>query len=294
MHAVDGVSFEVNKGEAFGIVGETGCGKTTVGRLMLRLEKPDSGEILFRGDNISKFNRKQTKMLRRQAQMVFQDPFSSLNPMKDVFWCIAEPLRVHKIYNDSRTIKEKVCEMLETVGLPLDFQPKLPDELSGGEKQRVGIARALILGADFVVCDEPVSMLDASIKAGIIALLVKLKQQRALTYVFITHELSVAYTICDRIAVMYAGKIVELANVEQIIKEPLHPYTRLLVDAIPPLYPDARWGSTIPRGEVPYFIEPPSGCRFHPRCGHARDICKVEEPNLEEVTRGHYVACDKV
>jgi len=293
VHAVDGVDFEVTKGQTFGLVGETGCGKTTIGRLLLRLEKLDRGEIYLKGTDISHIGSRKMKEMRRHAQMIFQDPFSSLNPMKNIFWAIAEPLRVHGINNDGSGIKEKVSEMLDTVGLPQDFASKLPDELSGGEKQRVGIAQALALGADFIVCDEPVSMLDASIKAGIVSLLMKLREKFDLTYVFITHELGVAYGICDRIAVMYAGKIVEMATTEQIIKEPLHPYTKLLIDASPPLIPDESWGSSIPTGEVPFYIEPPSGCRFHPRCFNAEDKCKEEEPSLEEAAPGHFVACEK-
>ncbi len=292
VHAVDGINFEVNKGETFGLVGETGCGKTTVGRLLLGLEKLDRGAIYFKGSDISRIKSSQMKDVRRHAQMIFQDPFSSLNPMKNIFWAIAEPLRVHGIYKDGSDTKDKIAEMLETVGLQQDFQSKLPDELSGGEKQRVGIAQALALDPEFIVCDEPVSMLDASIKAGVVSLLMKLKQQNDLTYIFVTHELGVAYAICDRVAVMYAGKIVELASTEQIIKEALHPYTQLLIAASPPLYPDDTWGSTIPSGEVPFYIEPPDGCRFHPRCVNAKDACKEEEPGLKEAAPGHFVACD--
>jgi peptide/nickel transport system ATP-binding protein len=292
VHAVDGVSFDINKGETFGLVGETGCGKTTIGRLLLGLEKPDRGQIFFQGIDISGFGSRQMKALRREAQMIFQDPFSSLNPMKDIYWCIAEPLKVHGIYSSQSEVRDKVSEMLETVGLPQEFHSKLPDELSGGEKQRVGVARALSIGANFIVCDEPVSMLDASIKAGVVSLLMKLKRQMNLTYIFVTHELGAAYAICDRLAVMYTGRMVELASTEKIIKEPLHPYTKLLIDANPPLIPDESWGSTIPAGEVPFFIEPPLGCRYHPRCPKAQDRCKEEDPSLVEAAPGHYVACN--
>ena len=296
IYAVDDVSLEVEKGKTYGVVGESGCGKTTLARLFMRLEKPTSGKMFFKGDDITSFNGKQMKMLRRKMQMIFQDPFGALNPIRTVFHIIAEPVRVHKIFKERHMVKEKVREMLETVGLSSsdDMLSKRPDELSGGERQRVGIARALILGPEFVVCDEAVSMLDASIRADIIALMMKLKKEKNLTYVFITHELGMAQAICDRVAVMYAGKIVEVSNADKIVKEPLHPYTRLLIDAIPPLFPDEEWGKGITEGEVPYFIEPPPGCRFHPRCSSARDICKEEEPDLREVRRGHYVACNNL
>ena len=294
IHAVDGVTFEVKKGETFGIVGESGCGKTTLARLILRLVEPTSGRIFFKGQDITSLNRSEMKRLRRQMQMIFQDPYSSLDPRKNVLNIVAEPLRVHNIAKDGSIIKEKVQESLRLVDLPASesFMAKIPDELSGGERQRVGVARVLILGAEFIVADEPVSMLDANVKAGVTLLMMELKQKIGLTYIYITHEISVAYYICSRIAVMYLGKIVELGNAEEVVNLPLHPYTRLLMEAIPPLHPDDKWGKAISeRGELPLFIEPPSGCRFHPRCPHAQDICKVEEPEFVEVRGGHSVAC---
>jgi peptide/nickel transport system ATP-binding protein len=294
IHAVDGVSFEVRKGETFGIVGESGCGKTTLGRLILRLLKPTSGKIFFKDQDIASLNHSEMKKLRRQMQMIFQDPYSSLDPRKSILSIIAEPLRVHNIAKNSYEIKEKVLESLKTVDLPTseDFLGKIPSELSGGERQRVGIARVLVLGAEFIIADEPVSMLDASVKAGITSLLMGLKQKIGLTYIFITHEIGLAYYICDRIAAMYLGKIVELGEAEEVINTPLHPYTRLLMEAIPPLHPDEKWGKKVlERGELPLYVELPSGCRFHPRCSQAQDICRIQEPELVEFGKNHFIAC---
>ncbi|MFC1905852.1 ABC transporter ATP-binding protein [Chloroflexota bacterium] len=297
VHAVDDVTFEVQKGRTYGVVGESGCGKTTLARLLMNLEKPTSGSMLFKGEDITKYHRKQMKALRRQMQMIFQDPFGSLNPVRTILNIISEPIRVHNMYQGSKTEeRDKVREMLQTVGLQTsdDMLQKRPNELSGGERQRVGIARALILGPEFIVADEPVSMLDASIRADIISLIMKLKSEKDLTYFFITHEFGVARAICDRIAVMYAGKIVEVANADAIVDRPLHPYTQLLIEAIPPLTPDENWGKNIDiEGEVPYFTEPPPGCRFHLRCPYIMPICKEEEPGLIEAEPGHYVACHK-
>jgi oligopeptide/dipeptide ABC transporter ATP-binding protein len=295
VHAVDGINFEVNKGKTYGVVGESGCGKTTLARMMMSLEKASSGQMLFKGDDITKFNRPQMKALRRQMQMVFQDPYGSLNPVRTILNIIAEPVRVHSIFSNKHDERDKVREMLETVGLSSsnEMLEKRPNELSGGERQRVGIARALILGPEFIVADEPVSMLDASVRADIIALMMKLKEEKDLTYFFITHEFGMARAVCDRIAVMYAGKVVEVANARQIVDHPLHPYTQLLIDAIPPLCPDPKWGTNIDlEGEVPYFTEPPPGCRFHLRCVEKQAICTEEEPSLKEVgSKGHFVSC---
>jgi oligopeptide/dipeptide ABC transporter ATP-binding protein len=292
IHAVDGVSFDVFKGETFGIVGESGCGKTTLGRLILHLEEPTGGQVFFKNQNIASLNSPEMKKLRRQMQMIFQDPYSSLDPRKSILSIIAEPLQVHNIVKDSSEIKEKVLESLKTVDLPTsdDFLSKIPGELSGGEMQRVGIARVLVLGVEFIIADEPVSMLDASVKAGITSLLMGLKQKIGLTYIFITHEIGLAYYVCDRIAAMYMGKIVELGTAEEVINQPLHPYTRLLMEAVPPLHPDANWGKkVIERGELPFYV--PTGCRFHPRCAQAQDRCRMQEPELVECGKNHFIAC---
>ncbi|MBT7290565.1 MAG: ABC transporter ATP-binding protein, partial [Chloroflexi bacterium] len=296
IHAVDDVSFEIKKGMTYGVVGESGCGKTTLARTMMHLEEPTSGEMLFKGDDITKFNRKQMTSLRRQMQMVFQDPYGSLNPVRTIHNIVAEPVRVHSIFDNKRDEIDKVREMLEVVGLPSDNQTleKRPNEFSGGERQRIGIARSLILEPEFIVADEPVSMLDASVRADIISLMRRLKQERDLTYFFITHEFGMARAICDRIAVMYAGRLVEVANAAAIVDHPLHPYTQLLIDAIPPLIPDENWGKTIPEGEVPYFTVPPPGCRFNPRCYKADELCRSEMPELIDYRNGHYVSCHHV
>jgi oligopeptide/dipeptide ABC transporter ATP-binding protein len=294
IHAVDGVSFEVRKGETFGIVGESGCGKTTLGRLILRLEEPTSGKVFFKDQDITLLSRSEMKKLRRQMQMIFQDPYSSLDPRQNVLNIVAEPLHVHNIGKNSLMVKEMVQESLRTVDLPTsdNFLGKIPGELSGGERQRVGVARVLVLGAEFIVADEPVSMLDATVKAGVISLLMGLKREIGLTYIFITHEIGLAYYICDRIATMYLGKIVELGKAEEIVNTPLHPYTKLLMEAIPPLRPDEKWGGKIlERGEIPLYIEPPSGCHFHPRCSEAEGICRIQKPELVEVGENHFVAC---
>lgn len=295
IHAVDGVTFHINRGETFGIVGESGCGKTTLARLLLRLTEPSGGNIYYKGQDITSLDKKGLKELRKKLQMIFQDPYSSLDPRKTIFHIVAEPLKVHRVAH-GYALEEKIKEALALVDLPTsrDFLEKVPDELSGGQRQRVGIARALVLGVEFIVADEPVSMLDASVKAGVTSLLMNLKKKIGLTYIFITHEIGLAYHTCDRIAVMYLGKIVELGKADSVIKSPLHPYTRLLMDAIPPLLPDEQWGKKVSeRGEVPLSIEAPEGCHFHPRCALAGRECLVDEPELEEITSGHYVACSK-
>jgi len=290
--AVDDITFDVNVGETFGIVGESGCGKTTTARMIMQLEKATSGQMIFEGVDMTTMGRKQIKQMRQHVQMIFQDPYSSLNPVKSLYYLVSEPLKIHKIYDTKDEVKDKVRETLEVVGLPStdDWLGKRPTELSGGERQRVGIAKALVLDPEFVVADEPVSMLDASVRAEITNLMLKLKAIKDLTYVFITHEFDVAYAICDRIAVMYAGSIIELGTADQVIHEPLHPYTQLLLEAVPPLRPDKTWGNNIAKGECAYYIPVPSGCKFQARCDQLKEAC-MQEPPLVEKTPGHFVAC---
>ena len=265
-----------------------------LGRLVLKLIEPTGGKLFLKDQEITSLKQSAMKPYRRHMQMIFQDPFSSLNPRKNILSLISEPLKVHNMCHNKNAITEKVKEALQLVDLPCtdNFLAKMPDEISGGERQRIGIARALIIGAEFIVADEPVSMLDASVKAGVTALLMKLKQKIGLTYIFITHEIALAYYLCDRIAVMYLGKIVELGNAVDVIKTPLHPYTKLLMEAIPPLYPDAKWGDTIlDRGELQSLTDRPSGCSFYPRCFQADKICENKQPEMTSSQDGHYVTC---
>lgn len=299
--AVDDVGFTLADGEAFGIVGESGCGKTTLARLVLRLIEPSGGQIFFRDQEVTALSALEMKKLRPRMQMIFQDPYSSLDPKKTILQIVAEPLKVHKIVAKTR-VEETVKDALKLVDLPTteDFLYNIPDELSGGQRQRVGIARALILGAELIVADEPVTMLDATVKSEIIALLMRLKQERRLTYIFITHEIALAYYFCERIAVMYLGKIVEMGNTESIIHEPRHCYTQLLMHAIPPLLPDARWIETLLNTETALNSRNASsatdtltGCRFHPRCPQVTGICREQTPELIEIRPNHLVACHR-
>ncbi|MCX6013253.1 MAG: ABC transporter ATP-binding protein [Chloroflexi bacterium] len=296
VQAVDNVSFDVKYGETFGIVGETGCGKTTLARLIMQLEKPTSGKMYFMGKDVTHLKRNQLKLFRRHVQMVFQDPYSSLNPVKSMLFTVSEPLKINKLYKDNKELIEQVRNILDLVGLPStdEMLEKRPDELSGGERQRIGIATALITDPKIIVADEPVSMLDASVRAEIVNLLLISKEKKNLTYVFITHELDVAYAICDRIGVMYAGRMVELAKTEEIIRRPVHPYTKLLIEAVPPLRPNKsnnNWGKSIDEGECAYYVALPSGCKFQARCKNVKDICKQYEPELSELAPDHFVAC---
>jgi oligopeptide/dipeptide ABC transporter ATP-binding protein len=294
VRSVDGVTLDIQQGETFGVVGESGSGKTTLARLIMRLVEPTSGQVYFGDREITGLGGRQMKPFRRKMQMIFQDPYGALDPRKTVYGLVAEPLHVHKLVTDREARLQRVRDCLALVELPTAdaFLTRVPDELSGGERQRVGIARALVLDPELIVADEPVSMLDASVKAGIADLLVDLKQRIGLTYIFITHELALAHHVCDRIAVMYLGRVVELGTAEEIVRSPLHPYSRLLMDAIPPLHPDPDWGNSIPeRGELPFCLEPPSGCRFHPRCPNAQPECQTQEPEWVDVGGGHWVAC---
>ncbi len=291
--AVDRIRFEIRKGETFGVVGESGSGKTTLARLMLGLEKPTAGRIICLGRDITRLPAEEMKRLRLKMQMIFQDPYSSLDPRHNILKLVAEPLKVHRLCRSAETA-DRVARALEMVDLPAtaEFMEKMPDELSGGQRQRVGIARALITGAEFIIGDEPVSMLDANVKAGIVALMAGLKRKADLTYMFITHEIGLAYHICDRIAVMYLGRIVEMGPGEQLIRRPLHPYTKMLMAAIPPLMPDPDWGRHIREGgEVTVPLSGETGCRFRPRCAEAGRSCETSEPILKTIDTDYWVAC---
>ena len=294
VHAVEDVTLTVNKGETLGIVGESGCGKSTTARLILRLLDPTSGTIRFDGRDISHLSNHQLRPLRREMQMIFQDPYASLNPRKTVEQLIGQPFAVHKV-TSSREAKLRVRELLDVVGLSREHASRYPHEFSGGQRQRIGIARALALNPKLIVCDEPVSALDVSVQAQILNLLRSLQEEFNLTYVFISHDLSVMRQICSRIAVMYLGRVVELAESERIFEQPRHPYTAVLISAVPRLTAD---GSTRERivvgGDVPSPIDPPSGCVFHPRCPRARaGHCDVVEPILEPTPGDarHIAAC---
>ena len=293
VRAVDGVDFDINRGETLGIVGESGCGKTTVGRSILRLVEPTGGEVLFEGRDIVKLSEKEMQKLRRDMQIVFQDPYWSLNPRMMVKDIVAEPLETH-LKLGKKEKDERVVELLELVGLGSEAAWKYPHEFSGGQKQRIGIARALATNPKFLVLDEPTSMLDVSVQAHIINLIRELQEKLKLTYLFISHNLSVIQHLSDRIAVMYLGKLVEVGGVNDIFERTLHPYTQALLEAIPVPDPDVRKGEVVLEGGVPSPESPPSGCRFHTRCRHVSSTCREKEPASFDLGAGHLIACHLV
>ena len=290
VQAVDDVSFTIREGETLGLVGESGCGKSTVGNCILRLIKPTSGTVELNGDNIYELNSKELKIMRRNMQVIFQDPYSSLNPRKPIGDSILAGLKIHKIGKGQEQV-DIMHSMLEKVGLDPFYSHRYPHEFSGGQRQRIGIARALVLHPSVIVCDEPVSALDVSIQSQVLNLLRDLQDELNLTYLFIAHNLSVVEHISDRVAVMYLGKIVEMAPRDVIFKNPLHMYTQALISAIPIPDPKLERERMLLEGEVPSPLNPPSGCRFHPRCPIVMDICSQREPAFEEVSPDHWVAC---
>lgn len=293
VRAVDNVSFFIRKGETLGLVGESGCGKSTLGRTILRLVEPTSGQVLFEGADMARIRADALKKARRHMQIIFQDPFSSLDPRMPIGESISEGLAIHGIGSDEER-SERVEKMMVKVGLYPDHARRYPHEFSGGQLQRIGIARALVLEPKFMVCDEPVSALDVSIQSQVLNLLRRLQAEFGLTYLFIAHNLSVVKHISDRIAVMYLGKIVELTSREDLFENPLHPYTLALMSAIPVADPTAARERIILRGDPPSPLNPPSGCRFHPRCPLAISLCSQIEPEFREIYAGHWVACHRV
>ena len=291
LHAVDDVSFKIEEGKTLGVVGESGCGKSTTGRAVLRLLEPTAGKVVFDGTDVTALDKEALRQMRRKMQIVFQDPYSSINPRMSVSEIIAEPMKLHKMYATKAEVEAHTQELMKTVGLAERLTNSYPHELDGGRRQRIGIARALALDPKFIVCAEPVSALDVSIQAQILNLLQELQEQRGLTYIFITHDLSVVNYFSDDIAVMYLGRLIEKAPSEKLFANPSHPYTQALLSAIPLPKLGAKRERIILKGEITSPIEPKPMCRFAPRCIHAKDICFKEEPKMKEIAPGHEVMC---
>lgn len=289
--AVDGVTFEVKKGEVFGIVGESGCGKSTLGRGVCKLENLTSGHVYLDGEDITEYNDRRMRSIRKKVQMVFQDPYASLNPRMSVFDIIAEPLLVHHLYQDKADLEKKVLDLLHRVGLDDYHANRYPHEFSGGQRQRIGIARALAVEPSLIIADEPVSALDVSIQAQVLNLLNELKHDLDLTYIFVAHDLSVVEYISDRVGVMYLGNFVEVGEKEKIYSNPMHPYTQALLSAVPVPDPTAKREKILLEGSIPSAHKPPTGCKFHTRCPKCMECCKTQAPERYEVDDGHYVYC---
>ena len=293
LRAVDGVTFDIRQGETLGLVGESGCGKSTVGRCLLRLYEPTSGKIFFENEEITHASNSEMRPVRRDMQVIFQDPYSSLNPRQNILSIVSEPMVIHKIGSKSER-QDRVAGLLEKVGLDPSYMRRYPHEFSGGQRQRIGIARALALDPKMIVCDEPVSALDVSVQAQVVNLLQDLQSELGLTYLFISHGLAVVEHISNRVAVMYLGKIVEIADAQELYSDPLHPYTKALLSAIPIPDPKQKRERIVLKGDVPTPIDPPSGCRFRTRCPWAIDDCAKVVPKLREITPGHTAACIRV
>lgn len=291
LHAVDDVTFTIDKGKTLGVVGESGCGKSTTGRAILRLLEPTGGEVLFEGEDLAKLSKEEMRKKRKDLQIIFQDPFSSLNPRKTISQTIAEPLLLNKMVSDKKQLQDRVLELMATVGLAERLYNTYPHELDGGRRQRIGIARALALEPKFIVCDEPVSALDVSIQAQILNLMQDLQEERGLTYIFITHDMSVVKHISDDICVMYLGTLVEKCPADQLFEKQYHPYTKALLSAIPVAKVGARRERILLKGEITSPINPEPGCRFAPRCLQAKPECFKEQPELKELEPEHFVAC---
>ena len=295
LKAVDGISFDIYPGETFGLVGESGCGKSTAGRTIIRLYEPTEGELIFNGQNVYDLSRKEMQEVRKNFQMIFQDPYASLNPRMTVEEIVAEPLDIHHAYKDKIERRERVVELLKLVGLNEEHAMRFPHEFSGGQRQRIGIARALALNPKFIVCDEPISALDVSIQAQVVNLLKELQEKLGLTYMFIAHDLSMVRYISDRVGVMYLGHMMELAKSEELYENPIHPYTRALLSAIPIPDPDIQRNRKriMLEGDVPSPINPKEGCRFVDRCSYSIDKCREVTPTFEEIRPGHFAACHR-